>query len=130
MIPFTPSNPGNRRRSQRVLLQVRVRIGAVGSLGKNLYESTETLTVNAHGALILLEARLIIGDKVQLQHNLTQEEQECVVMFVGPTRGIKQEIGLEFTSPRQGFWRVAFPPDDWTSKDTDARAIASGRIAK
>lgn len=109
-------------------MQVGVRIRGVGSLGKNFEETTETLAINAHGALILLEARVISGSKVELQHKITQEEQECVVVFLGPTRGTKKEIGLEFTSPRSGFWRVAFPPKVWTSKHPEARIIASVRI--
>jgi hypothetical protein len=36
-------------------------------------------------------------------------------------RGGKAEVGLEFTVPRPAFWRVAFPPEDWSPKHPDAR---------
>ena len=60
--------------------------------------------------LVLLAARLISGSKVLLQHKKTQEEHECHVAFLGPVRGGKAEIGLEFTTPHPTFWRVRFRP--------------------
>jgi hypothetical protein len=119
-----------RRRSQRVLMQVSVRIRGEDSLGKPVEEETETLAINAHGALVLLKARLTSGSKVFLQHKSTQEEQECHVAFLGPVRSGKAEIGLEFSAPRPSFWRVAFPPEDWTPRHPEARTVASNRAPK
>jgi hypothetical protein len=65
-----------------------------------------------------------------MRHNKTEEEQECHVAFLGPVRGGKAEIGLEFTAPRPTFWRVAFPPEDWTPKSPEARTISGSRADK
>jgi hypothetical protein len=119
-----------RRRSQRVLMQVAVRIRGEDVQGKNIEEETETLAINAHGALVLMKSRLTSGSKVFLQHKRTQEEQECHVAFLGPVRAGKAEIGLEFASPRPAFWRVAFPPEDWTPRSPEARTVASHRADK
>jgi hypothetical protein len=123
-------NPLARRRSQRVLMQVAVRISGQDSQGKPIEEETETLAINAHGALVLLQSRLTSGSKVLLRHKRTEEEQECHVVFLGPVRSGKAEIGLEFSSPRPTFWRVAFPPEDWTSKHPEARTVSSHRVEK
>jgi hypothetical protein len=123
-------NPVARRRSQRVLMQVAVRISGQDSQGKPIDEETETLAINAHGALVLLQTRLTSGSKVLLQHKRTEEEQECHVVFLGPVRSGKAEIGLEFSSPRPAFWRVAFPPEDWTPKHPEARTASSQRVEK
>jgi hypothetical protein len=123
-------NPAARRRSQRVLMQVAVRISGQDSQGKPIEEETETLAINAHGALVLLQSRLTSGSKVLLQHKKTEEEQECHVVFLGPVRSGKAEIGLEFSSPRPAFWRVAFPPEDWTPRHPEARTISSQRVEK
>jgi hypothetical protein len=111
-------------------MQVAVRIRGEDVQGKNIEEETETLAINAHGALVLMKARLTSGSKVFLQHNRTQEEQECHVAFLGPVRAGKAEIGLEFSSPRPAFWRVAFPPEDWTPRHPEARTVASHRSDK
>jgi hypothetical protein len=122
-----PPNTGARRRSQRVLMQVAVRISGTDAQGKTLEEETETLAINAHGALVLLQARLTSGSKVLLQHKKTLEERECHVVFLGPVRSGKAEIGLEFSLPHPTFWRVAFPPEDWTPKHPEARTVSSHR---
>jgi hypothetical protein len=125
----TTSNTGARRRSQRVLMQVAVRIRGTDTQGSKIEEETETLAINAHGALVLLAARLISGSKVLLQHKKTQEEHECHVAFLGPVRSGKAEIGLEFTTPNPTFWRVAFPPEDWTPRHPEARTASNNNRA-
>src|SRR6266404_4727672 len=71
-------NPAARRRSQRVLMQVAVRIRGEDVQGQTIEEETQTLAINAHGALVLMKARVTSGTKVLLQHKGTQEEQECL----------------------------------------------------
>jgi hypothetical protein len=123
--PQNPSNVGVRRRSQRVLMRVGVHVSGTDSEGTSFREATDTLAINAHGALILLNARITSGSVLKLKHNHTGEEQECHVVFLGPVRGEKAEIGLEFTAPRPQFWRVTFPPEDWTPKSPEARTAAT-----
>jgi hypothetical protein len=125
--PITSSNSGARRRSQRVLMQVALRLQGVDAQGQNFEEFTETLAINAHGALVLLQARVTSGSVIRVRHNKTEEEQECHVVFLGPVRDGKAEVGLEFTVPRSSFWRVAFPPEDWSPKHPEARTVSSGR---
>ena len=126
-IPITTSSSGARRRSQRVLMHVGLRLRGVDTQGQNFEEFTETLAINAHGALVLLAARVTSGSVIQMRHNMTEEEQECHVVFLGPVRGGKAELGLEFTTPRPTFWRVAFPPEDWSPKSPESRTVSSGR---
>lgn len=119
-----------RRRSQRVLMQVSVRINGSDSLGNSFSEDAETLAVNAHGALILLNTRVTSGSTLKMLHKGTQEEQECHVVFLGPVRSGKSEIGLEFSGPRPGYWRVAFPPPDWSPRNAEARTVSTTRTRK
>jgi hypothetical protein len=110
-------------------MQVALRLRGVDAQGQDFEEYTETLAINAHGALVLLGARVTSGAVVKLKNVKTEEEQECHVAFLGPVRGGKAEVGLEFTVPRPAFWRVAFPPEDWSPKHPDAR-MAHGRTDK
>ena len=126
----TPTNTMARRRSQRVLMQVAVRIRGKDAQGKEFEEFTETLAINAHGALVLMTARVISGAVIQMRHNKTEEEQECHVAFLGPVRSGRAEIGLEFSTPRPTFWRVAFPPEDWSPRNPEARTALKGKTNK
>ena len=128
--PSMPGNPGPRRRSQRVLMQVNVRIRGNDAQGKPFEEEAGTLAINAHGALIGMKARVTSGSLVHMQHGLTKQEQECQVVFLGPVREGKAEIGLEFSSPCPTFWRVSFPPEDWNPKHPEARTISTNRTTK
>ena len=119
--PRIPDFPLARRRSQRVVMQVPVRVRGDDVGGRAFDEETETLAINAHGAFILLQGRVSRGAQITLKHNRTGEEQECRVLHVGPLRGNKAEVGLEFSSPRAHFWHVYFPPEDWTPKSLEAR---------
>ena len=123
--PNSPSHASPRRRSQRVLMQVAVRIRGNDAQGRKFEEEASTLAINAHGALVQLQARLTSGGKVFMQHKHTQEEQECHVVFLGPVRSEKAEIGLEFSIACPTFWRVAFPPEDWSPKHPEARTVIS-----
>ena len=125
-----PAHTGARRRSQRVLMQVPVGIHGKNAQGAEFEEFTETLAINAHGALILLNARLTSGAVVHMKHNKTEEEQECHVAFLGPVRGGRAEIGVEFSAPNSNFWRVVFPPEDWSPKSPEARTAAKLRMQK
>ncbi len=106
-------------------MQVPVRLRGTDAQGRSFEENSETLAINAHGALVLVEARITSGAKVEMRHERTQEAQECKVVFLGPVRAGKAEIGLEFSQPRPSFWRVAFPPEDWNPKNPEARTFSS-----
>src|SRR5436305_14906846 len=93
----TTAHTGVRRRSQRVLMQVPVRIRGKNAQGAEFDEHTETLAINAHGALILLTARLTSGAAVLMKHNITDEAQESHVASLVTVRGGKAAIGPEFT---------------------------------
>jgi hypothetical protein len=123
----TSTNSGARRRSQRVLMQVAVRIRGEDAQGRGFEEETDTLAINAHGALILLSARVTSGGKLLMKHKATQEEQDCHVVFLGPVRNGRAEVGLEFSDSRPAFWRVAFPPEDWSPKHPEARTATHTR---
>jgi len=129
--PTNPAaNPSARRRSQRVLMQVGVRISGADAQGKSFEEHAVTLAINAHGALLSLKHRLTSGAKVKMKHNMTEEEQECHVVFLGHVREGKAEVGLEFSEPHPTFWRVAFPPEDWTPKSPEARTAQRSRLVE
>src|SRR5947208_16907895 len=98
-VSTTPTHALSRRRSQRVLMQVGIRVLGKDAQGKDFEEMTETLAINAHGALLLLNGRVISGAVIRMKHNKTEEEQECQVSFLGSVRGGKAEIGVEFSSP-------------------------------
>jgi hypothetical protein len=110
------------RRSQRVCLSVPILVMR-GARGKNeVSEETRTLIVSAHGALLILQLPVQGGDLLTIKHAKTEEELVCRVINVGPDQSGKREVGVEFEHPAPRFWRIAFPPPDWSPRSVDAKA--------
>jgi hypothetical protein len=72
-------------------------------------EETVTLVVNAHGALLRLNAETRMGETVVLQMVSTNESQEGKVVFVSEGKDAKFHVGIELTEPTPHFWHVSFP---------------------
>ena len=110
------------RRSQRVCLRLPIVVLREGP-GKNVAsEETHTLIVNAHRALIQLALTVEIGQLLGIKNIQTMEEFVCRVVNLGPDQSGKREVGIEFELPSPRFWRIAFPPTDWTPRSPDAKA--------
>jgi PilZ domain len=111
---WSTSGPdSNRRRSQRVILSVPVKVSGQSPKGQ-FAEDTKTLVVNAHGALITLAAKVLQGQQLELKSVTNPEAQSCKVVYIGPTVQGQTQVGIEFTKPAPHFWHVAFPPENWT----------------
>jgi len=120
--PQIRPNPGtNQRRSQRILLAVAVHISGMRPNGSPFSERTSTLVVNAHGALIRLREPVLVGQELRIKNLATNEETCCHVMDVIPGNVPNREVGVEFSEPCARFWRVSFPPADWTPRNPEAR---------
>lgn len=111
--PPGPVNPIDKRRSQRILLKIPVRVTAQFGNDTPIAEDATTLEVNAHGALILLAMKVRAGQKIVVRNSGTGKEQDCRVVHVREALGGKAEVGIAspFAMPR--FWNVEFPPPDW-----------------
>jgi len=104
------------------MLSVPVVIHGTDPAQQPFREESETLVINAHGALLTLAQKVFQRQQMRLENPKTKEAQDCRVTFVGITRGGKMEVGVEFTLPNPKFWRVAFPPEDWSVHHPNAKA--------
>jgi hypothetical protein len=84
-------------------------------------EETRTLIVSAHGALLELKMTVKFGDALTLRHGKTQEELRSRVVNFSAEQSGKKEVGIEFEQPAPRFWRIAFPPADWSPRGPDSK---------
>jgi len=120
-IPPAISDSKAARRSQRVILKVSVMVLAEAVDNKSISEETRTVTVNAHGAMILLGLKVSIGQLLTLRNSKTGEEIACQVVYVSPHESQKRQVGVDFMKPCPRFWRISFPPPDWTTRSPEAK---------
>jgi hypothetical protein len=111
----------NQRRSQRVMLSVKILVGGDRLDGKRFSEEAVTSVVNAHGALIFLAEKVKLGQSVTVRNIKSGEELHAEVVDVGAEHEGKFEVGIEFLGAAPRFWRVAFPPEDWSPRSPEAK---------
>jgi hypothetical protein len=117
----------NRRRSQRVLMTVPVRVSGHSGTGLPFEEDTHTRAISAHGALILVSTQVHRGQRLTLSNVQTKAALECVVAHIDRHQRNYPQVGVEFTLPNPMFWHVAFPPKDWTPRHPDAKSHKKAR---
>ena len=104
-----------KRRSERVLLDVSLIVRGEAEDKKPFSEETFTLTVSAHGALMVLGSKVELGQKLILSKVKAPipDEREATVAFLGPPYAGLATVGVQFADPAPEFWPIEAPPADW-----------------
>jgi len=100
-----------RRRSQRFLLDVALVVRGESAEQQPFEERTFTISVSTHGALVVLAAKVAVGQRLFLKNPETQYETEGRVARLGSIYGGLAQVGIEFPQPASQLWTVALPPE-------------------
>jgi hypothetical protein len=111
----------SRRRSQRLYLEVRVLVEGNLANQNPFQEESHTRVLNAHGALIEMSVAPEQGQTVSLLNIRTGAKCDCQVKIVTPAGAGKFNVALEFVQPNPEFWRISFPPEDWSIHHPEAK---------
>ncbi len=111
-------NTIENRRSQRLLLDVPVIVRGESARQQAFQEETFTIVVSAHGALVVLAAKVALGQRLLLRNPKTGDEREGRVASLGSPYGGLTQVGIAFTCPSPEFWPLNPAPDAW---NTDSR---------
>jgi TonB family protein len=106
----TPTRP------QPVALEVPVTVNGArtveGSDKREPFsESTKTVLVFAHGAVIRLASAVAPGQLLFISNEKTKKEVVCQVVKSKSYRTVTGYVELEFTEPASGFWGMRFPTE-------------------
>jgi TonB family protein len=134
--------PENAARPQPVALEVAVTVnGARAVAGSDkrepFSESTKTVLVFAHGAVVRLSSSVAPGQLLFLTNEKTKKEVVCQVVNSKNYSSVSGYVELEFTEPVSGFWGMRFPaaPQGHSSvpppaSSPTARNLAIGSVAE
>ena len=101
----------NRRRSDRILAPVRIRIIGNDASGVSFAEESVTVSFNQQGARISLTHSLLPDDIVLVKNMANDIEEEFrVVGGFQYVFGERREWGIEALNPKSGIWGVEFSP--------------------
>ena len=102
-----PLTSEERRRAQRVLLRVPIRIRIAG---KTQAIEGSTHTVSATGGLVVLADPLPQGTKITIENVTTQRQVDAQVPRPAQYSSEGSLVPIEFSAPAPNFWNVFFPP--------------------
>jgi PilZ domain-containing protein len=111
----TPVKPGltrpmtseERRRAQRVLLRISVKVHVNG---KPQVMDGFTHTVSANGALIIVPEPLAQGTKIKIENVKSQKTVDASVVRPPQFSPDGSLIPVEFGEMSPNFWNIFFPP--------------------
>lgn len=109
------SSPENRRRSERVVLRMRVLVVAENEDRRQIQETAETQVVNAHGGLLRMRQHLHVGQSFLVNNPQNSREMSCRVVRTEDDGLDFFKVAFEFDRPAGNFWPVVFPPADWVA---------------
>ena len=102
----------DRRRARRWSLDIPVYVYGRGANKEPFHEEAHTLHVNANGALLLLSVPVRKGQKLHLTNTFTQQEQDCMVVYLGTRRSRTVEAGVAFPESNSEFWQLHTAPGE------------------
>lgn len=102
----------DRRRSPRWALDVAVYVYGHAAGKDPFHEEAHTLNVNANGALLLLSVPVEKGQQLLLTNQLTEQDQDCRVVYLGTRHSRTVETGVVFPRTNLDFWQIRSPNED------------------
>ena len=111
-----PASTESAVKAQPVALEVPITVNGVrtaeGSDKREPFsESSKTVMVHGHGAVIRLSSSMAQGQLVFLTNEHTKKEVVCQVVKSKNYRNASGYVELEFTETAVGFWGMRFPGD-------------------
>jgi len=106
-LPKLEPRPEKRRRSKRINARIPVLVHLLDRAKRPVTETTHTVVVNAHGALILLATPVDRQAIIRIENSVNGEELLCRVAHVGPTFMGKTQVAVEFIKPSAAFSEAA-----------------------
>jgi hypothetical protein len=89
---------------------------------KVFLEPTFLISVSAHGALVVMSTKVVLGQTLFVKNPGSQKEMEGRVTrfgpLYGPLYGNQAQVGINFTQPTLTFWPAVFAPKSWKSVAT------------
>ena len=117
-----------RRKTERVMLAIPIRVLAFGSSCGDFTEETETVQVNRAGARIVLKHRVTPGDTIRIVNLQTLREADFRVVGAACLEpGRAAEWGIEYSEFEGNIWGIEFPPPlDDNSHQAGALLVCRG----
>jgi len=107
------SNPADRRRSERILQRIPVRVAGNAQDGRRIDVGAAALVISPHGALLRIPAALAPGTSVDVTLLASGRSEEFRVVWMGVVREDGQfDAGIELQGPVEDFWAMSYAAEN------------------
>ena len=86
-------------------MQIPLLLYGCAARQRPLCEDGRTVEINAHGALIVMNVPVEVGERLLVTNNANNKIQECKVLSVRGVPGGSVAVVIEFIGSAAGFWR-------------------------
>ena len=97
-----------RRRSERILQELLIKVAWRNSRGKDMRVNTRTVDVSRYGAKIVLNHELISGQEISVYCVITAKEGKARVIALAEKQGRDYFYGTEFLDQENNLWDIPF----------------------
>jgi GGDEF domain-containing protein len=94
----------DRRRSTRIDQDISVIIRGESTNNQSFEEETFTISVSHHGALLVLQAQVSLGQTLAIRNTATNNEKRARVACFGVPYGGIAQVAIEFQESAEEFW--------------------------
>jgi hypothetical protein len=129
--PFARHGEANRRRSTRIEFVIPIILSGRDAKGEAFRETTQTETVNLHGARMKIRHAILVGMQVSIENPQTgaSEKAVCVRIEEDVTGESAYHIAVQLVRPGN-IWGVAEPPSDWAVVAANTLGSAAGSMPR
>jgi hypothetical protein len=99
-----------KRRSERVALNLPLKLTARTPDGHRICIEVQTRVVNAHGGLLDMGIELEPGQRIMLNNNRSSELVTATILRIEKSEMGRFLAAFEFEHPVVQFWPISFPP--------------------
>ena|SRR5258708_27577118 len=110
----------NRRATERMAMQIPVRVSGYNAEGARFTEDTNTVKISAAGCMVTLRTPVNRGKRLTLTNLQTKKIVECLVAY-HETSATASQVGLAFVALNQSFWPVDFPDAEPPSQQPEVK---------
>jgi hypothetical protein len=115
-----PVCAAERRRSRRSSLDAGLVVRGVSFEKGPFQEGAITISINAHGALVLMTSKVALGQTLFLKNSVSQNELQVRVVRIDPHSDGVTQVGVEFAQPSFRFWLAAPSTNLQTSMEAES----------
>ena len=98
-----------RRRTARAVMCINVLLYGETEAGEKFKYWTRSVSVSAHGGVLLLETQLGLGQVFQLVNEFSGRKAAAKIVALRSSRDGQVSASFEFTEGGEKFWGMTFP---------------------